>query len=271
MAVTSKQGRDAAKGRMDSAEEQTWRPANPKRTISLAGIFDEIRNKRQKGGDVSADERQRSPPARVATSNATPRNEEHSGAREVGSAAGEFFAQFASKKKQAQHPIYRDFDARVEGLDPHGRPIHRPGVPSDADIERLEADIRALSRPLQEEEMDVEIPQPDGTKLVKRITLGSVLQGYKKLSTRKNKELEILEQALGRLDEDISAAYEKLADESDLARAKERLDADLARFKQASKAAKDQLALEFDQARSEDKAASAETNEKILDFMRALQ
>jgi len=173
--------------------------------------------------------------------------------------------------KALLQPAWAELEARVEGLDPHGRPIHRPGVPSDADIERLEADIRALSRPLQEEEMDVEIPQPDGTKLVKRITLGSVLQGYKKLSTRKNNELEILEQALGRLDADISAAYEKLADESDLARAKERLDADLARFKQASKAAKDQLALEFDQARSEDKAASAETNEKILDFMRALQ
>ncbi|KAK1083294.1 hypothetical protein LTR33_003360 [Friedmanniomyces endolithicus] len=256
MAVTSKQSRNAAKGRLDSAEEENWWPANNKRTISLAGIFDEIRNKRQKGGDASEDELWRSPPAREATVKATPRNEEHSGARETGSAAGEFFAQFASKKKHAQHPIYRDFDetvgayergvgkdldallqpawakleARVEGLDTHGRPIHRPGVPSDADIERLEADIRALSKPLQEEEMDVEIPQADGNKLVKRITLGSVLQGYKKLCTRKNKELQSLEQELGRLDEDIAAAYDTLSDERDLTRAKEHLDADLARF-----------------------------------------
>ncbi|KAK0336345.1 hypothetical protein LTR91_008169 [Friedmanniomyces endolithicus] len=297
MAVTSKQSRNAAKGRLDSAEEENWWPANNKRTISLAGIFDEIRNKRQKGGDASEDELWRSPPAREATVKATPRNEEHSGARETGSAAGEFFAQFASKKKHAQHPIYRDFDetvgayergvgkdldallqpawaeleARVEGLDTHGRPIHRPGVPSDADIERLEADIRALSKPLQEEKMDVEIPQADGNKLVKRITLGSVLQGYKKLCIRKNKELQSLEQELGRLDEDIAAAYDTLSDERDLTRAKERLDADLARFKQASKAAKDQLASEFEQARSEDKAASVETNEKIKEFMRALQ
>ncbi|TKA48487.1 hypothetical protein B0A54_00622 [Friedmanniomyces endolithicus] len=293
----SKQSRNAAKGRLDSAEEENWRPANNKRTISLAGIFDEIRNKRQKGGDVGDDGLQRSPPPRKAVAKTTPRNEEHSGARETGSAAGEFFAQFASKKKHAQHPIYRDFDetvgayergvgkdldallqpawakleARVEGLDTHGRPIHRPGVPSDADIERLEADIRSLSKPLQEEEMDVEIPQADGNKLVKRITLGSVLQGYKKLCIRKNKELQSLEQELGRLDDDIAAAYDTLSDERDLTRAKEHLDADLTRFKQASKAAKDQLAAEFEQARSEDKAASVETNEKIKEFMRALQ
>ncbi|KAK0854480.1 hypothetical protein LTS02_011500 [Friedmanniomyces endolithicus] len=297
MAITSKQSRNAAKGRLDSAEEEKWRPANNKRTISLAGIFDEIRNKCQKGGDVGDDGIQHSPPPRKAVAKTTPRNEEHSGARETGSAAGEFFAQFASKKKHAQHPIYRDFDetvgayergvgkdldallqpawakleARVEGLDTHGRPIHRPGVPSDADIERLEADIRALSKPLQEEEMDVEIPQADGNKLVKRITLGSVLQGYKKLCTRKNKELQSLEQELGRLDEDIAAAYDTLSDERDLTRTKEHLDADLARFKQASKAAKDQLASDFEQARSEDKAASVETNEKIKEFMRALQ
>jgi len=115
MAVTSKQSRNAAKGRLDSAEEENWWPANNKRTISLAGIFDEIRNKRQKGGDASEDELWRSPPAREATVKATPRNEEHSGARETGSAAGEFFAQFASKKKHAQHPIYRDFDGQSWG------------------------------------------------------------------------------------------------------------------------------------------------------------
>jgi len=112
MAVTTKQSRNAAKVRLDSVEEESWRPANNKRTISLAGIFDEIRNKRQKGGDVGDDGIQRSPPPRKAVAKTTPRNEEHSGARETGSAAGEFFAQFVSKKKHAQNPIYRDFDGQ---------------------------------------------------------------------------------------------------------------------------------------------------------------
>ncbi|TKA75691.1 hypothetical protein B0A55_03182 [Friedmanniomyces simplex] len=306
MAVTSKHTRNTARAWPDQAEKENRPPTSNKRTISLAGIFDEIRNKRLKGEDESEVNLQRSPAARRGIAQAegfrpqskvTPRNEGHRAAREAGSAAGEFFAQFTVKKKQALHPIYRDFDetvsayeqgvsksteallqpvwaeleARVEGLDVHGRPIHRPGVPSDGDLERLEADIRALSKPLQEEEMDVEIPQPDGTKIIKRITLGTVFLGYTKLCARKNTELQSHEQELARLDQDIAAAYDKLSDESDLARAKERLDADMAKFKQASKTAKDRLAAEFEHARAEDKAASAETNKKIQEFMKALQ
>ncbi|KAK1818361.1 hypothetical protein LTR12_007275 [Friedmanniomyces endolithicus] len=257
MAVTTKQSRNAAKVRLDSVEEESWRPANNKRTISLAGIFDEIRNKRQKGGDVGDDGIQRSPPPRKAVAKTTPRNEEHSGARETGSAAGEFFAQFVSKKKHAQNPIYRDFD----GLESQAMQISRGWKQKSGLCRNLCKKRKWTLRSLKQ----------TATSLSNASPLGSVLQGYKKLCIRKNKELQSLEQELGRLDEDIAAAYDTLSDERDLTRAKEHLDADLARFKQASKAAKDQLAAEFEQARSEDKAASVETNEKIKEFMRALQ
>jgi hypothetical protein len=65
-------------------------------------------------------------------------------------------------------PICDEFEARIRGFDVHGRPLDRPGVPTQAEIDAVLADSAALSRDLDDEQLDVEIPQPDGSKRVTR-------------------------------------------------------------------------------------------------------
>ncbi|KAK5724986.1 hypothetical protein LTR17_013371 [Elasticomyces elasticus] len=168
-------------------------------------------------------------------------------------------------------PILEELDARLNGFDKQGRPIARPGIPTKVDWDRLEEETRVCQTPIGQEEMDVEVLQKDGTMMTTRITLDSVFDKYKKLCARKDAELQGLEQEFARVEAEITIARTKLDDESDIVSARERYNDDMANFKEASKAAKDRLAREFDQAKAEDKASTAQTNKKIEEFMKGLQ
>ncbi|KAK3637644.1 hypothetical protein LTR22_018207 [Elasticomyces elasticus] len=254
-----------------------------KRKVSLTGFVMEDLNKRRRHEDDSNDD----DPDRASTT------------RNTGSAAAQFFDGFKAKPKatMTKHGVFRNFephvnayqrgvrasmderlepileelDARLNGLDKQGRPLARPGIPTKADLDKLEEDMRACQTPIGEEEMDVEVPQKDGTMATTRITLDSVFDKYKKLCARKDAEMQGLEQDFARVDAEITIARAKLDDESDIVSARERYDADMKKFKEASRAAKDRLAREFEQAKAEDKASTAQTNKKIEEFMKGLQ
>ncbi|KAK5688801.1 hypothetical protein LTS10_000779 [Elasticomyces elasticus] len=264
-------------------QPEKLKPLNSKRKVSLTGFFMEDLKKRRRHENDSNDDS----PNQARTT------------RDTGSAAAQFFEGFKPKAKAelAKHEVFKNFephvnayqqgvrasmderlepileelDARLNGFNKQGRPVARPGIPTKADWDRLEEDTRVCQTPIGEEELDVEIPQKDGTMATTRITLDSVFDKYKKLCARKDAELQGLEQEFARVEAEITIARTKLDDESDIVSARERYDADMKKFKEASKAAKDRLAREFEQAKAEDKASTAQTNKKIEEFMKGLQ
>ncbi|KAK4951380.1 hypothetical protein LTR10_010353 [Elasticomyces elasticus] len=280
-------------------DQDKLKPLSSKRKVSLTGFVMEDLNKRRRHEDDSNDD----DPDRASTT----RNTGSAAAQffdgskpkaKAKSTKHEVFKNFERKRKEIPfidaylqatahvnayqqgarasmderlEPILEELDARLNGFDKQGRPLARPGIPTKADWHKLEEDMRACQTPIGEEEMHVEVPQKDGSMATKRITLDSVFDKYKKLCARKDAEMQPLEQEFARVDAEITIARTKLDDESDIVSARERYNDDMKKFKEASKAAKDRLAREFEQAKAEDKASTAQTNKKIEEFMKGLQ
>ncbi|KAK5745128.1 hypothetical protein LTR17_001579 [Elasticomyces elasticus] len=198
------------------------KPLDSKRRVSLTGFVMEDLNKRRRHENDSNDDG----PDQAPTT------------RDTGSAAAQFFDGFKPKPKAklTKHEVFRNFephvnayqqgvrasmderlkplleelDARLNGFDKQGRPLARPGIPTKADWDRLEEETRMCQTPIGEEELDVEIPQKDGTMATTRITLDSVFDKYKKLCARKDGELQGLEQEFARVEAEITIARTKL-------------------------------------------------------------
>ncbi|KAK5116626.1 hypothetical protein LTR62_007300 [Meristemomyces frigidus] len=168
-------------------------------------------------------------------------------------------------------PVYEELDARAKGFDTYGHRIPRPGVPTPADIEALVEQDRALSRPLAEDELEVEATRSNGTKVLQRYNIKRVITAYKDLYARKRAEIESLELEIIVLDSELEQAYKEVSEEDaslGIQRAQQQWERDQERFGEASKAAKEELTREFEVARAEEKKASAEVNRKVEAFMR---
>ncbi|KAK3113557.1 hypothetical protein LTR53_009042 [Teratosphaeriaceae sp. CCFEE 6253] len=278
MAATREHAWNAQKPWLYSAEKENRPPPSSKRKYSFGVLFDDVRKKRWKhaGGEQACPT-----------------------APQLGAEFEDLFGQFKSNMGKGASVAFEDFDqitdaymqdvhasmnaqlqpvcdelaARVKGLDLHGRLVPRPAVPTDADLEALEADQKALTRPLGDEELDVEIPHADGSKTLKRLTLGSVVEAYNKLSARKDAELRQLELELEAINIDLAAGYEDLNNENDedLVRARRQFDAEKQKFKRGIQASKDQLQTDFAYAAAEDKAAKASFNKKLQNLVKGLE
>ena len=168
--------------------------------------------------------------------------------------------------------VCEELEARANGFDVHGRPIARPGVPSKADLQQLEAEKQSLSRPLGDEELDAVVLRADGSKAIQHVSLSSIIDTYKKLCAQKEAELGRLEHELQAVDADLADGYAALEDDNDadLVLAKERFDADMAQYKREVQASKEKSDAEFERANAEDKAATADFNRKVQNLVKGL-
>lgn len=105
-------------------------------------------------------------------------------------------------------PVYQELTARTNGLDIHGRPLDTPGVPTNAEIEALDAEDRALSEPLGKEKIEVQIRQPDGSMRRKHVTLEASVKAGRHQFEKKSVELDKLVQELTQLDKKIATAHD---------------------------------------------------------------
>jgi hypothetical protein len=167
-------------------------------------------------------------------------------------------------------PICDELEARAQGYDILGRPIHRPGVPTETDIDALQAESAALQKPIEVELLDIEVPQADGSKAVKRITLATILTAHRTLCTKKGAEIRSLEVKLARIKVDMDSVYAVLEVDEEVDRIGNHFEAEEAKFQLALETARQERDDEIKKLREDDKAASKAIQQKIQEFMKAL-
>ncbi|KAK5127492.1 hypothetical protein LTR85_006831 [Meristemomyces frigidus] len=282
MATTRKGGHKALKASHFEAEKENRPPPKgTKRTAPIAGMFDNPRNVRRKTNEENNDD------------------EYAAKAAHKDNADGGFFKRFSSKRQAEQHPlylrfaqaakdyqegaaasgaeqlepVYQELVARANGLDINGRPLEIPGVPTLAQIDALDAEGHELSKPIGEQILEVQVPQPDGSLKRKHVTLDASMKAASLQLGEKRAELEKLERDLAQVYDEIDAAKEDALNDKDgaIKRADDKLQARLDKVEKDTELFRNQTFNEVVQAEKADKAAAAETNRKIQEFMKALQ
>ncbi|KAK5138285.1 hypothetical protein LTR08_003346 [Meristemomyces frigidus] len=268
--------------RLEAEKENPPPPKDNKRTQSIAGLglFEGARKVRRKLDEEND--------AVVAK------------ATHAGDPGDDFLTRFSSKKKRAENnpaylaycdaakayqegalatgatelkPVYEELVRRINKLDIHGMPMEVPGVPSDAEVDALDAENRALSRPIGEESIEIEVRSADGSLTRKHVTLDESLKAFLNHIGKKRGDLKKIERKLREIEEEIAIAKEDALGDEDglLKRAANELDAEVAAIHEKMAIYRAETAADVKRMHKEDKAAGTEVNRKIKDFLKALQ
>ncbi|KAK4575264.1 hypothetical protein LTR86_001116 [Recurvomyces mirabilis] len=271
------------KSTRDTVRKQHKEAGSDKRKVSLGGFFAQFRKSPKKHEDNaepednhSGDESKRRQAVRKPfeefSSPFIRKEDQYAIYNGLDSAMEKYNEGVQSSMQDLLDPIVDELDARSRGLDTHGRRIKRQGIPTQAEINELEALNSLMSKPMDQDELEVESTRSNGTTVIERYNMKRVITAYKDLQARKQAEIESLELEISTLDTELEQAYKDVSNENlpALKRALEQWESDQAKFKEASQAAKDLLAEEFDRAKAEEKSAAVEMNRKISAFMKEL-
>ncbi|KAK3673830.1 hypothetical protein LTR78_006385 [Recurvomyces mirabilis] len=254
-----------------------------KRKVSLGGFFAQFRKPQKKHEDDAESEddhsgnesKQRQAAKRPFEEFSSPlvRKEDQCAIYDgLDSALEEYNDGVQSSMQDLLDPVVDELDARSRGFDTHRRRIKRQGIPTHAEIDALEAQNSLMSKPMDQDDFEVESTRSNGTKVIERYNMKRVITAYRDLHARKRAEIESLELEISTLDTELEQAYKDVSNENlpTLKRAQGQWESNQAKFKEASQAAKDLLAEEFDRAKAEEKSAAVEMNRKISAFMKEL-
>lgn len=178
-------------------------------------------------------------------------------------------AETINKYKQEAHqagldrlqPIYEELIARVDGLDVNGQPLNMPGVPSQADVDALIAEDEKLSKPLDDDILQIE----DRSGRVRDVRLGDLMRKFDAKSEEKREEIAELLLQLKAVDTEIVAAQKDAlhAEKVDVKKLRDKLAVQLEGFKDQALRIKEQTEAEVKAALEEDKKAKREWEAKV--------
>ena len=178
-----------------------------------------------------------------------------------------------SSTSEHLEPVCQALVARVHGLDLNGNPIKTPGVPTLQDIDALDNEHESLSAPLSEEVVPIELQQADGSVVTKHIKLERTLRAFERRHEQKQAEITTYKRELDRVLAEITAVQQKYAADvdDDIEQAKKQHETEKVAIHQRAEVLLQQTMDEIEHAQKEDRAATAETNRRFQDFMKALQ
>lgn len=163
-------------------------------------------------------------------------------------------------------------NVRLNGYDINGTTAPIPGVPTQADIDSLEEEEKALFASLEDEVIEVRIPQVEGSCRRKQFSLGQTINTFTQRCEDKSRELKALRKELEQVDADIIVAMEELAraKERPIKRAREKLEAEIAGLRRKLAKAKEDISADCVRANQEDEEAETEWDRKVRQFMKTI-
>ena len=174
---------------------------------------------------------------------------------------------------QRLQPIYNELIARVDGLDVNGNRLEDAGISMKTQVNALAQESSALSKPIGEEEITLQIERESGVIESENIKLKDTIHGFRKLTDQTRAKLMHYLQELQDIDAEIAAAKQAVVqtEDGEVKKAKEDYKAELVALGEEARACKQQTLAEVSQSRKQDKAWNLETNRKVEEFMKALQ
>lgn len=285
------------------APKKTPRP-RARTVISLSGLLDAKSNKESlerpidsSDGEDGVDVRRRKKPRPVnaaaeelfASFEASPKRDhlifrDFDGTlrRRTCVAIAYVFSGIASRYEKSMQARARDtlqridaeLEGRIRGLDKHGNPIDRLGVPTAADLEQLEEFARIINKEVSDETLMIQLPQDDGSRVIRQMSLREIVATFQKLDAKREKQLLCLENELVVLNAEIAAAYDSLYDESKHTRIhgiKECFEREQAELNKAIKRAQAELEADLAKLNAEEKAMNAEKYRKVVELLRPVR
>ena len=169
--------------------------------------------------------------------------------------------------------MYEELVRRINKVDMDGNPIEVPGVPSDADIDKLDAMNEALSRPLREQTIIVSVRAHDGSRTSKEITLNAARTAFRERFEGKCGNLKDIQRQIFEIDKELEIAKEDAVADKDgaLKHVEDQLNADVATLVEKLELYRAQTGADVKKMQKEDKAANSEVGRKVQDFLKALQ
>ncbi|KAF2771382.1 hypothetical protein EJ03DRAFT_39832 [Teratosphaeria nubilosa] len=127
--------------------------------------------------------------------------------------------------------------ARIRGQTIRDRPLNT--MPSEAELEALQAEEAELFRPFSEDVITVLSNKEDGAGGTKQFTLAKCMQAHKQKTEAKGAQLELINVEIEKINAEIDAIAHELENGLDpsVKRAKARLDAELKRITKAEQEA----------------------------------
>lgn len=166
--------------------------------------------------------------------------------------------------------VHEELLARINGIDIDGKPLAILGAPSQADVDKLEREHKAISRPLSEDLITVEHRHRNGTVTEEHVNIGKAMADFRRMTEVVGAKVVPMLRELDELDDEIGAVLKEIRDEQATTKADKALQMALAALKEeAGQAAKLTLG-EVKAARKEDKAAGDVANKKFQEFFRSL-
>lgn len=161
----------------------------------------------------------------------------------------------------------------LNSYDINGTTVPIPGVPTQADIDSLELEEEALFASLEDEVIEVQIPQAEGSFRRKQFSLGQTINTFTQRCEDKSRELEALRKELEQVNADIIVAMEELAKakEGPIKRAREKLEAEIAGLGRKLAKAKEDISADCARAsQGDDEEAETEWDRKVRQFMKTI-
>lgn len=169
-------------------------------------------------------------------------------------------------------PVFDELVSRAHGLDINGKPLSTPGIPSDAELEQAENAEEAITKPFEQEPIEVHYKHPDGTIEHKTYDLETSMKAHRRCFRKRQAEGEALQEQYEKVCAEIMALQEEVANGTDpaLERFQVELNAELAEIERMKEAFQAQDVAAAKEILRKEKAELDAMNRKIEMFIRAL-
>jgi chromosome segregation ATPase len=227
-----------------------------KRTADLGALFDNI-TKRQKSNQ---------------TDTRTPSPQYHRSKPGLSAKLMLHVAPSAMAADERMVQTYHECAARLKGFDTNGKALRVPGLPSQAQLDALEAEEKGLFRPLNEETIAIQIKQPNGTFTTKEYTMQRVIQAFQQRSTALKNDVATLMTEIKKTKEELAKLEDDLTNGKDegLREAKELYEREMARIQLEVETAGEEREQELQKLSKEEEKAEREWKSRLEALMKAV-
>ncbi|CZT24637.1 uncharacterized protein RCC_10362 [Ramularia collo-cygni] len=171
----------------------------------------------------------------------------------------------ASEAKRRVDHFRAELDARRQGLDLDGQPLHRKGHPSKADFDNVFAQMNDLAKPLEDEMIDVEFRDAaTGQSQFRQLRVGSTLDKFFERHTRKRGVVAEIASEVRQVEAEITKLVEQIQKEKEaMEKNSAEVEAEIAELRQDLEGVENDFKTEMQAFRRTLKADSDEVNKKI--------
>lgn len=161
-----------------------------------------------------------------------------------------------------------ELKARRQGLDLDGHPLRRKGYPSKADFDSLFAQMGDLTKPLEDEMIDVEFKDATtGKSRFRQLRVGTTMDKFFERHTKKRAAVAELAKEIRGVEAEIAALVQQIEREKDgREKDKAETEAEMAELQEEMEGVEDRYKADMKALRKELKAQADEVKRKIADL-----